>query len=335
MKTIIVVLINIFVFQQGIAQTLLDGLVVHYPLDGNILDQSGNGHDGSFVFASKAIDRYGNEDGCFHFNGINEYIEISNDPELKLYPPFTVSLWVYIDEKFSRGKGLFTNDYKENMYSGYALGLTPLQYISVGLGNGGTPSNASANTFKTIKTYSSLGWYHIVTVVHSMYSADIYIDGTAEQTTAQSNNASMFYANAAGRIGMSDYTSTPGDEGWFQGKIDDLAMWSRSLTQDEVYELYQYGIVYPTGIEQPVSQNASLIISPNPTVSDYVHVNSPKHGKVKFDMIRIYNSLGSLVWEEHPQNQLVNIRKLSPGIYFINAFLGGRFLGRSKLVIIR
>ncbi len=316
MKVFIAVLFNVFMIQSGIAQSLLDGLVVHYPLDGDIVDKSGNGHDGSFINANKAIDRFGYDDACFHFNGIDEYIEISNDPELKMYPPFTVSLWVYFDKMFDRGTGLITNDYKEDYYTGFHLGVTPnTKAVSFALGNGGPPSSASMNAFATLKSYSSLGWYHIVVVARSITSASIYIDGVIESTSNSISSNTMFYSGLPGRIGVVDFNNRIGEEGWFKGKIDDVAFWDRELAQDEIYELYQYGIQYPTGIPEFESYT-SLRLFPNPSTGDQINVNLSASVRDQAEYFRVYNSIGSLVLESEAANS-VDISELDGGLYIL------------------
>ena len=55
-----------------------EGLVAYYPFNGNANDESGNGYDGDTTGHAPTLttDRFGNENSAFHFDGINDYIEI-------------------------------------------------------------------------------------------------------------------------------------------------------------------------------------------------------------------------------------------------------------------
>ncbi len=48
---------------------LNEGLVAYYPFNGNANDESGNGNDGTVNGATVTVDRFGNTDSAYHFNG--------------------------------------------------------------------------------------------------------------------------------------------------------------------------------------------------------------------------------------------------------------------------
>jgi len=53
-----------------------EGLVACYPFDGNAMDASGNGNDGTVNGATLTEDRLGNADSAYNFDGVDDYIEI-------------------------------------------------------------------------------------------------------------------------------------------------------------------------------------------------------------------------------------------------------------------
>ena len=73
-----------------------DGLVAHYPFNGNALDESGNGNDGIVHGATLIADRYGNTDSAYHFDGVNDYIYIQYDTSL-VPANYTVVVWYRAD----------------------------------------------------------------------------------------------------------------------------------------------------------------------------------------------------------------------------------------------
>jgi pimeloyl-ACP methyl ester carboxylesterase len=72
------------------------GLTAHYPLDGNAVDVSGNGHDGTLYGAVPAPDRFGTPGMALNFDGENDHILVDPVPSLDVTQP-TISAWVKLD----------------------------------------------------------------------------------------------------------------------------------------------------------------------------------------------------------------------------------------------
>jgi len=70
-----------------------DGLVAWYPFNGNANDESGNGNNGTSNGIILTLDRFGNDNKSFYFDGINDYINLN----IKLPNTFTTSFWVYLE----------------------------------------------------------------------------------------------------------------------------------------------------------------------------------------------------------------------------------------------
>ncbi len=51
--------------------------IASYPFDGNANDVTGNGHDGTVYGATLGTDRFGNAEGAYQFDGINDYIKLA------------------------------------------------------------------------------------------------------------------------------------------------------------------------------------------------------------------------------------------------------------------
>ncbi len=67
----------------GVAQSLTDGLVAHYPFNGNANDASGNGNDGLPANgAHLTTDRTGQGDSAFEFDGVDDFIQVTTSGTL-------------------------------------------------------------------------------------------------------------------------------------------------------------------------------------------------------------------------------------------------------------
>ena len=68
--------------------------MAYYPFNGNSIDESGNGNDGTVNGATLTIDRFGNANGAYSFDGVNDYIEVINSVSLNPDTQITMSAWV-------------------------------------------------------------------------------------------------------------------------------------------------------------------------------------------------------------------------------------------------
>jgi hypothetical protein len=53
------------------------GLMAYYPFNGNANDESGNGNDAIVTQAILDVDRFGNENSAYYFDGLNSYMDTS------------------------------------------------------------------------------------------------------------------------------------------------------------------------------------------------------------------------------------------------------------------
>ena len=85
-------------FASNDTQFSIDGLVGHWSFDegnGNVVyDYSGNDNTGNIYGATWVEGVLG---GALSFDGVDDYIEISNTPEFNSFTQITTSSWVYIN----------------------------------------------------------------------------------------------------------------------------------------------------------------------------------------------------------------------------------------------
>src|SRR5205085_3568228 len=73
---------------------LNNGLVAYYPFNCNANDASGNGNNPIFNNATLTSDVYGNANSAYHFNGIDNYIQIPNSNSLNAANTISICAWV-------------------------------------------------------------------------------------------------------------------------------------------------------------------------------------------------------------------------------------------------
>ncbi len=60
---------------SSLALPAQQNIVAYYPFNGNANDESGNLHNGEVMGATLTDDRFGNPDGAYYFDGVNNYID--------------------------------------------------------------------------------------------------------------------------------------------------------------------------------------------------------------------------------------------------------------------
>ena len=214
------------------------GLVAWYPFNGNANDESGNSLNGKVDKAILTKDRFGILNKAFYFDS-SRVITIPETVNKNLFP-LTISLWVQIDTSKVSGIGNLFGKYVAGSWNGYLIHSTR-RVDSVG--------NVM---FKIVPWYIRsannrlLGlyfgeedfatdlipgkWHHFVFTVGKDKGA-AYLDGKlfdTHQWTGNSGQSTNPYLWQIG--GLYD--------DWFKGNLDDIGVWNRELTSEEVKNLY-------------------------------------------------------------------------------------------------
>ena len=200
----------IFFFSHPIVgQPPTNGLVLHFPFNGNANDESGNGNNGTIYGPVLTSDRFGIPNSAYTFDGVDDFIDI---PNLGAYQAFTLVVWV----KFT-ATGLM------NTFGGSNAGWYP----SVNNHTGKVSWYNGASWLNSTAQINDNNW-HKIAYVFDNGTHSIYIDGTLDYSNGSSN-----YPNGAitqvGRIG-------PGQR-QFNGAMDDIRIYDRALNQTEIQEL--------------------------------------------------------------------------------------------------
>ena len=207
-----------------------NGLIAHYPFNGNANDVSGNSLNGTVNGnVTLTTDRNNTANSAYYFGGtINDWIEVPHNTLLNIGPDFTVSAWVY----------------KESGSNNYVLGKG--RDITCGTWALGTPSisvDGSCGTSASNPTsLNNNQWYMITGVLNSSTGKLRYYQDGQLITEVNSNSftGNNTYPFAIGRhltINPPSYS-----EPWpypFKGKIDDIVIYNRPLSDAEILQIYQ------------------------------------------------------------------------------------------------
>jgi hypothetical protein len=220
--------------------SLLDGLVAYYALDGNANDISGNANDGTVSGATLTTDRFGNPNSAYHFDGIDDFIDIGN--AVKPAFPLTVGLWLDADT-LHRGS-VFRNDTVNHASNRYGLELI--------VDTGGTVESGIYEGFSapwnrisytSVDTVFAAGeWHHFAIVFNGATSQEIYWDGVLLDGVYTGTGSGMTYSSGSGAIGYDPQLP-------FLGSLDNITVHNRALSYVEIQGLMGFSAVpIPTAL---------------------------------------------------------------------------------------
>ena len=215
---------------------LNDGLVAYYPFNGNANDESGNGNDGTVFGATLTTDRFGNVDSAYRFDG-DDWIDVPDDPSFTLgSDPFTIATWIQFDSLGSYYlMGHDEGENNQNKWIFWAHNSGFLFHVN-------SPSTGGYNPVTYDAWEPEINqWYHLV-VKRSGDDFMLYLDGSLVATGADSRPIPD--PNTSFQIGTAEGGHP---ERVFKGLIDDIRIYNRALSDAEIQELYNDGLVayYP------------------------------------------------------------------------------------------
>jgi alpha-tubulin suppressor-like RCC1 family protein/Leucine-rich repeat (LRR) protein len=222
-----------------------NGLLAYYPFNGNANDTSGNGYNGVVTGATLTIDRMGNANKAYSFDGLSSYIDAAIATIPQNNTPRTISGWFKTN----------TPNYNETSNTcifNYG-NLSPAQRFSLCIYSKGylnfiTGSDFSNNDFGAQNNYLDNNWYFF-TITYDGTKASLFVNGNY----VNGGNTTLNTINKTFRIGKR-ITGDAYNE-YFKGTIDDIGIWNRVLTQQEILGLYNSG--QTVSITTTISANSS------------------------------------------------------------------------------
>ena len=206
-----------------------EGLIAYYPFNGNANDYSGNGNNGTVYGAQLTSDKNGKHNAAYTFDGVNDFIKVPTSTSLENFDKeITINAWININKWFNSGSvGYFPILEKSDESSiGGLMNLhintsTGIQSIYRG--------NIAYNNYKI-----PLNQWVYVSFVCKNNTAYFYIDGNLIGKKQMNGNYS-YKKNSPLIIGK----DIPGLVEYANGKIDEIRIYNRALSDSEIKFLYQ------------------------------------------------------------------------------------------------
>ena len=219
---------------------LLTDLTAYWSLEettGSAVDSSENGWNGT-LSGTISQGTGGKLGKCYNFEADSSgYVNFGSTLGGSFgTADLSVSCWVNVESQVGN-KGIIGTWNGENCWYLYTSSGTITATLNWGSSNFTTTSNSAVSTG---------AWHHIVFTADRDGYTHLYIDGTAQSSSVDisAGSGSNLHTTNELNIGVwgDRYTAVA-----FDGKIDEVGIWSRVLTADEVSDLYNtgLGLAYP------------------------------------------------------------------------------------------
>jgi len=245
---------------------LTTGLIAHYLFNGNVNDESGNGNHGIEYGGVAYVDGIAGQ--AASFDGMDDCI-ISEITDW-IASEYTIGLWV---KASIVGQPLYSSVI--NNFNNKGVIPIPDDSLQIGV-SGTTPGNYGVffhNNRVIIGTVQT-HWQHLC-VMYDGLSVNTYLNGQLQDSTILPPELAGTYFRdyVIGRNRNADC--------YFKGTIDDAYIYNRALSESEIQQLFQVGLVDSDGDGVPNYQDNC----PNTHNPDQVDVDEDGIGDTCDDLL--------------------------------------------------
>ena len=309
--TILFGILSISAFAQVPSYVPLDGLLAWYSFEGNANDNTGNGFDGVTAqgdafwgggAATLTTDRFGNENNAYYFDQ-GGHIEVPYSTALNP-PTISLSWWVYMEEQDN-------NDYMISMsrWNCYKVNLQTVDrvFFTTRVDDPDNPGEFIYNDRDNNGDGLDAGvWYHLAVTFGAGHMI-FYINGVMVKDWDNVPDAPILNISTEPvdlTFGQDLPTDVYEDDdihnvawgGYFKGKLDDIGLWNRVLSSQEIESLYYTTtginnvLNEPGFIVYPIPANDFVIIKVDPDLIGSKYLLTDHLGRVILEGVLISES---------------------------------------------
>ncbi len=206
------------------------GLVGEWRLNGNADDSSGQGNDGTITGANSTFE--GRVGQAYSFDGVDDGILLTDDTSLMPTNFITIESWIKLSKDDQTSKIVSHRDGAINKYFLMLIDNGANSYLRLNIN--GNDCNADDAPELLIAD----GWHYAVGSYDGTDSK-IYLDGIEVETCSLTTTIST--SDNVITIGCRDSTSSNTcDSEYFNGTIDEVRIYNRSLSAKEIGEHYAF-----------------------------------------------------------------------------------------------
>jgi hypothetical protein len=279
-----------------------NGLVGWWPFNGNANDESGNGNNGSVTGANLTYDRNNVINSAYSFDGIGDYIDCGNSNFVNITGDITISAWINANN-FSIDHGIVSKSGLYDLVTSAPFTQPPLDNLRWNAGN---------VDFLFFNPIPENQWIHAVVSYSNTNGKSIYLNSVLSANNLLTGNVQP---NTNYNLYLGAHQPTIVNYWSWDGKLDDIGIWNRALTQQEITDLYN-----ATNLGMDNLLGDDLKIYPNPS-NDYITIDAGNLSSTIDYRIKIEDVHGQEVFQSAINQQQFNVdlsKWSGNGLYFVH-----------------
>ena len=222
----------------------IQGLIAHWKFDegqGDIAYDSAGNNDGTVYGAQWTT---GQINGALSFDGVDDYVYLGDIDEFEFgEDDFSISVWIYPRNHSGSGSHIITKYYWGNEQRQWWL--AHMDSGVIGFYTNPTGASSDGEKLASVSPVAQNAWAFITTVRKGS-TKYIYINGKLDTT---GTTAGILTGQSAKvYIGAVDSPSE-GLHNFFNGEIDDVRIYDKALSAEEIWQLYQGELADLVGLE--------------------------------------------------------------------------------------
>lgn len=221
---------------QSLPSPLQTSLVAYYSFCGNANDVSGNNYNGTVTNATLTTDRYGNANSAYDFNGTNASIQTNTAFFNNNWNNYSVSYWMNTSNTLKLYQSCFNTFPHNSLQMAYNFPGPQANFVHFSINSTPTVQTWDITQYSqgTYTNYVNNQWYHIaLTKNGSVWK--FYVNGVLDAVFSSTTPITTTLTNVM--FGAITNPSTSLADQFFQGKLDDIMIYNRTLNSVEVASL--------------------------------------------------------------------------------------------------
>ena len=214
-------------YLETVPPPLDKGLIGHWKFDegtgSTTKDASRHGHHGT-ISGAKWVE--GKSGKALEFDGSGACVDVGNPPALQLTGAMTLCAWILVDDFQENGRIVCKQNGPGNR--GWSINIERQKFACIQV-----PIDASTTIGAKTPTLSEGRWYHVAGVYIPGREIRMYLDGELVDTLDQGVPPQQYNSPLPVRLG-----GRPAGGCFFDGKIDEIRVYDRALTSEEIKAVF-------------------------------------------------------------------------------------------------
>ena len=207
-------------------------LIGYWKLDGDAVDSAGS-NDGTIY---GAVPTTGKINEALDFDGVDDYVDLGNDSSLKPNLPVTFCTWIKL-RSLGTVDAIITTDDIASKYYGITFAKHTSNKIYIIYGDGTGRSSTDRRTKVGTTALNTGTWYHVAAIVKGPTDMELYVNGENDGGIYSGTGGDVAHSASSAYVGSSGHSSD-----WFDGAIDEVRIFDRALTAEEIEGMYKVGL---------------------------------------------------------------------------------------------